>query len=350
MIKRLIFSSFLIFYCVFSFAQLGGKYTYAFLELPFSTRAAALGANTVAIYDKDPGVAISNPSLLNPKMNNTLNIFYNNYLADINYGTASYCHVFKHNITGMAGINYINYGEFTRADEKGNTMGTFRAADYAFFFSGSKELYKRLIAGASLKVIYSAYEKYTSLGTAVDMAVSYHDSSSLMAVTLMVNNLGFQIKPYSPGNREPLPLDIQLGFSKKFAHMPLRIVILAHHLNTLDFTYNDPTKNQQSIFDNTQATVSKVPLSEKILRHFDVGGEFVLSKNFFVRVGYNHQRRKEMTIEGKKGMIGYSWGFGLRIRQFHISYANAFYHIAGRTNSFSISTNFSDFVRKSSKK
>ena len=51
-------------------AQLGGKYTYEFLELPSGSRVAALGGNMAPIFDKDLSFAIYNPSLLNSQMNN----------------------------------------------------------------------------------------------------------------------------------------------------------------------------------------------------------------------------------------------------------------------------------------
>jgi len=96
--------------------------------------------------------------------------------------------------------------------------------------------------------------------------------------------MGFQIKTYSGGANEPLPLNIQLGFSKKLAHMPLRIVIVVHHLNVLDFTYQNPATQNQNVFGSSTQQNNSIPLSDKIFRHFIVGGEFVLNKELFYSI------------------------------------------------------------------
>jgi hypothetical protein len=54
-----------------------------------------------------------------------------------------------------------------------------------------------------------------------------------------------------------------------------------------------------------------------------------------------------LGVESRMSTVGLSWGFGFRISKFHISYGRATYHLAGASNHFSISTNFSDFIRKS---
>ena len=45
-------------------------------------------------------------------------------------------------------------------------------------------------------------------------------------------------------------------------------------------------------------------------------------------------------------MVGFSWGFGIKISKFHFSYGRATYHLAGGSNHFSLSTNLSDFYHK----
>jgi hypothetical protein len=44
-------------------------------------------------------------------------------------------------------------------------------------------------------------------------------------------------------------------------------------------------------------------------------------------------------------MVGFSYGFGIKISKFHLSYGRATYHLAGASNHFSISTNFSSFYK-----
>ena len=158
-----------------------------------------------------------------------------------------------------------------------------------------------------------------------------------------------QLKPYTAGNREKLPFEIQAGISKKPQHVPFRISVIAENLErwnllyedtitviTIDPTTQQPEKEKKHIVDNT-------------LRHIVVGGEFLITKNFNIRLGYNYQRRKELKVESRPGMAGFSLGAGFKISKFNISYAWSSYSIAGGSNTFSIITNLSDFTSKSKK-
>jgi hypothetical protein len=326
-------------------AQLGGKYAYEFLELPTGSRVAALGGSLVPIFDKDLSLAISNPSLLNSQMNNYILFHVSNYHTDIKYGTVAIAHTFKNGINTMAAIQYLDYGNFIKTDENGYILGQFDAKDYAYKLSVSKQIFDKIHVGSTVKFVSSRLETYKSYGVLFDAAVSYVDTANRFTASLVAENMGFQIKPYSEGNNEPLPLNLQLGFSKKFAHMPLRVMIVAQHLNVLDYTYQDPAKQNQNIFGSGTQTNYTIPLSEKIFRHFIFGGEFVFTKNFFVQISYNHQRRKEMTTPNMKGMTGFAWGFGLRLSKFYLSYANSIDYKASRINHFTFATNIDDWVK-----
>ncbi len=61
------------------YSQLGGSYTYAFLDLTNSARAASLGGKTNAIWDDDLNLPFHNPSLLHEGMSNHLVVNYVNY-------------------------------------------------------------------------------------------------------------------------------------------------------------------------------------------------------------------------------------------------------------------------------
>lgn len=81
------------------------------------------------------------------------------------------------------------------------------------------------------------------------------------------------------------------------------------------------------------------------MRHVVVGGEFIPGNgNFSVRLGYNYRRRTEMQIASRKALVGFSWGFGLKISKLKLSYARATYSLAGATNHFTITTNLKDFI------
>jgi hypothetical protein len=77
-----------------------------------------------------------------------------------------------------------------------------------------------------------------------------------------------------------------------------------------------------------------------------LGVEFIPIKSFYFRAGLNYERRKELMIDTQPGMVGFSWGFGLKISKFQLSYGRATYHMAGASNHFSININLSEFIRK----
>ena len=102
----------------FIYGQIGGQSTYQFLNLINSPRQAALGGKNITIYDQDPTSGLYNPANINFRMDNQLSVNYVNYIADVNYGTASYAYLYDRRTQVIhAGITYINYGSFDGYDE-----------------------------------------------------------------------------------------------------------------------------------------------------------------------------------------------------------------------------------------
>jgi len=330
-------------------AQPGGNYTYNFLNLTNSARAASLGGDVIAIQDDDFNLTAQNPSLLNSNMSNNLVMNYVNYFTDINYGYFSYAHSFANAGNFAAAVNYINYGEFTAADYTGVITGHFRAAEYSFNLMWSMPLDSSFTVGAALKTIHSVLEQYTSTGLATDVGITYHNPDKLFTAAFVIRNLGTQVKAYNSGNMEPLPLNIELGISQRLKYAPFRFSLTAHHLQQWDMLYTTEADKKNSIDPLTGEKVSKSKaenFAENFMRHMIVGVEFLPMKNFYFRVGYNYQRRKEMQLASKVGGVGFSWGFGLKISKFNISYGRATYHLSGASNLFSLTTNISDFYQK----
>ena len=89
-----------------------------------------------------------------------------------------------------------------------------------------------------------------------------------------------------------------------------------------------------------------ITLIDNFFRHFVFGAEFLPAKGFNVLLGYNHQRRKEMMVPTRPLLVGFSWGIYIRISKIKLSYSQAFYHIAGASNHFSLNMNMGDIYRK----
>lgn len=334
-------------YCfVQGFSQVGGRHTYEFLNLVSSPRVAAFGGKYVSSADDDLGLVYHNPSLLNDQMNNHLSLSFVNYYSGVKYGYVSYGHKIRRNRNIALGMQYINYGTFTAADENGIVTGSFKAADYAFNIAVSQPIDSLFILGADVRPIYSAYESYKSLGLSTDLGITYHNPSTLRTVALVIRNFGTQIKTYSA--YETLPFEIQLGFTQKLKYAPFAFSITAQHLETPDMSSPKLVDENQNLTDKEQ-TVTKRPMdkiADNVMRHLIFGVEFTPLKAFNLRFGYNYQRRQELKVEGAPGTVGFSWGFGLSISRFQISFARATYHVAGSTTHFAVATDLSSFYRK----
>ncbi|MGZ4115934.1 MAG: PorV/PorQ family protein, partial [Bacteroidia bacterium] len=164
---------FLIIICSPAFSQPGGKSTYDFLNLPISARVSSLGGNLISVKDNDLNVSLINPSLLTDSMDNNVALSSINYFADINYGYVAYAKHFNNIGNFSAGIHYLDYGKFTRADEIGNTYGTFGANEMSFNLAYARSILdSNLTVGATLKTIYSHLDTYTSWGSALDVGAT----------------------------------------------------------------------------------------------------------------------------------------------------------------------------------
>lgn len=330
-----------------AYGQIGGSSTYDFLQLPVSAHAAAMGGNYITARDGDLGVAANNPSFLDSSVDRHLILTYVPYFAGIQYGYASYAQTFNKIGTFDAGIKYIDYGTFTQADLAGNITGTFWAGEYMFSVGyGRSVLDSTISVGANLKFISSRLAQYYSWGVATDLAGSYVSKDRRFFAALLLQNIGTQIKTYTPGDYEALPFDIQIGLGAKLLHAPFRFNLTMQHMQKWDLTYLDPA-DTATVNALTGQKVKKNQLggfADKVMRHLVPGFELLLGKNFALRFAYNYERRQELKLDAKHGIVGLSGGFEIKIYRFQIGYALASYHLAGAANTFTIGFNIGDFV------
>lgn len=339
-------------------AQIGGTRVFSFLDLPVPARSNALGGATIAIWDKDVNLGYSNPALLNPGCTKQLAFNYVNYVSDLNYGNFLYAHQLKKQGTFAAGLQYFNYGKFDGRDAYDTKTGTFKAADYSLNLSFAKTLNKdsTLSLGVALKTIYSHYDVYTSFGNAVDVGLTYHNKKQF-TVSLLAKNYGRQWKSFSEnGPKETLPQNVQLGFSKKIAKAPFRVIFQYDQLLKWDLSYVNPQDQPSNVdpFTNKPIIKTKKQIRNDKLktgvnqfgRHLIIGTEILLGKNFTVRVAYNFRRGKELALPDVKIANGLSLGFGFKVYKFHLDYAYSKYALTGNAHTIGITTNFNYFSKK----
>lgn len=322
-------------------AQIGGDNTYEFLNLTTSARVAAVGGEFMAIHDGDISLALINPSIISEEMDGDIAMSFVDFYSNINYGYATFVKSYDKIGSFAASIQYVNYGSFNYADFSGNLQGTFSASELALVMGWGRQLSPKISIGANAKFIYSSLESYKSIGLALDLATTYYDPYYKFTASLIVKNIGRQLSSYRSGNSEPFPFEILLGLSKKLSHIPFRYSVVFTHLEKWDLSYENPLY-VQNIIGMDEESENSANIGQKFFSHIVVGGEFNISDNFAVRLGYNYRRRQEMKVEAKTSTIGFSWGFGFRISKFQFNYARSTYHLIGSPNYITITTNMEE--------
>lgn len=334
---------------VVSMAQIGGDGVFTFLGMPKSARVAAVGSNYLPVNDGDINLALSNPSLINEDMHNKVGLAFVDFYSDISTGFASYSRTFDKLGSFSGTIEFIDYGEFDRADYTGQRMGKFSAGEYAFNLGWGRALTPNYFIGANLKGVWANYDKYSSSGIAVDVAGSYVSDDERFVTSLIVANIGRQLKSFSGNEIEPMNFDIKLGIMRDLEHVPFKFFVLTKHLQTWDLRYDDPNDPEDKVDPITGEKEEDPALevfADNLLRHFTFGGEFSITENFHIRGGYNYQRRQELKVPSRVSTVGFSWGFGFKISKFHFSYGRSTYHLNGSPNYISMTTNMDNFFNK----
>jgi hypothetical protein len=211
-----------------------GSSVFHFLNLPASSRLNALGGENVAIADDDISMAFVNPALLTAKTDKVLQLNYAYYLAGTMFGSVMYGHNYQDNYFAAA-VHYLDYGQMKYADEMGNLLGTtFTAKDICVNLMYARQLGPMFRVGATLKPIFSVYEKYTSFALGADVGGHFQTQDSTFQMGLTLRNIGWQLKSFYEEDygqhTEMLPLNLELGLSYRLAHAPLRFSMTAHNL------------------------------------------------------------------------------------------------------------------------
>lgn len=334
--------------CAFSLhAQIGGDNVYEFVNLSNAARVTALGGSVITVADGDLSLGWQNPAALNAEMHHGLSFNHSFMLGGIQHGFASYgYHLKPWNTTLHAGVQYVTYGEFNATDPTGMQTGNFEASEYAVVLGAGRQLYERLAVGANLKIISSQLESYRSVGMLGDLSALYQDTASNLSLGLVFRNFGGQLTTYQPDNSEAIPFDIQLGLSKRLRYLPFRFTVIYHNLNRWNILYDDPNTEETVLFINEgEEPPSDNLFLDNLFRHFIFSGEFLFGKKevFRVQVGYNHLRKRELSVDNYRSLAGFSFGFGMKIKRIRIDYGRGTYHLAGGLNHFSISTNLHEF-------
>ena len=286
---------------------------YNFLRLPVSAHVAALGGDNITLTDDDASFIFHNPALIQFTTDGTLNLNMMTYMQGTVTASAAYVRAVGDRGTwGLSG-RYMDYGKMKETNEVGEETGTFGARDVAIGGTFSYGLNDYFTGGITAKLAASYMGNYNSLAALVDLGLNYYHEESGWSVSAVARNLGGQLKAFED-DFERMPLDLQLGVTKRLIGSPLRLSATMVRLN--DWEYG-------------------------IGKHFVLGADLLLGQQFYIGAGYNAMRASEMKIsDGENVSIhgaGLSIGGGIMLERLklHVSYAK--YHVSASSLMINIS-------------
>ena len=320
------------------FAQEGAS-AYSFLEVPSSSHAFALGGTNITVIDDDINLMEQNPALLGPEIDMQVGFNYMHYLGASNFAGVRYGMAAGDRGAWSIGIQYLGYGTMSQTEADGSVVGTFSPQDVVFSGTYAHDFTDRLRGGINVKMIYSSYEQYTAFAMATDLGLNYYDPDHDMSLSLVLKNLGGQIKRFD-NDYDRLPFDIQLGWMQRLGSSPFQLSITAWHLNKWNLPYYDMEDNGSEI------RVLKQSFMSNLFRHLVFGLQYAPSDKFYIALGYNYKTRTDMSTYNRNILSGFSIGAGLKVKSFALGVAYAQPHKSGSSIMLNLSTNLNELLRR----
>jgi hypothetical protein len=274
---------------------------YRFLNLPASPRLAALGGQPVSLPDASAAMAHANPAYLSSSHHRQFTSSIARQVGDITLGYAAFAYDLPRLGTLSAAVRYAGYGTLTERDASGQALATFGAYDVAATLGVATSVGSALRYGLSLNLIRSDYTHTASTAWSVSggLLLTLPEQQGSLGVALL--NAGNQISGFN-GTRETLPLDLRAGYSRKLMYLPLRLSVTGSHLHDWD-----------------------IPLAE----HLELGGEFLFSESFILRLGYNHKAHEALKTDNRIDLSGVGVGLGLRIKGVRVDMSRTSQSVVG---------------------
>ena len=277
---------------------------YNFLRLPVSAHAAALGGDNISLVDDDATLIFQNPALINDVSDRTINLNFMTYMEGAKTASAAFLKAAGERGTWGVTAQYMDYGSMKETTADNQELGTFSARDIAIGGTFAYALTNELSGGVTAKFITSYIGSYNSLALGVDLGINYYHEDYDLSLSAVARNLGGQFKAYKD-DFDRIPLDLQIGATKRIGHSPLRVSATMSRLNDW---------------------------SEGFGRHFAIGADVLLGQSIYVAAGYNFRRASEMKISDAEGSsahgAGLSIGAGLSLERFKLHVAYAKYHVS----------------------
>lgn len=277
---------------------------YSFLRLPVSAHVAALGGDNITINDDDPTLIFHNPALIAGVTDKSLNLNYMTYMEGCKTASASFVKAYKERATWGVSAQYMDYGKMKQTTVENINQGEFSAKDIALAGTFTYLLGNKVSGGITARFISSTIGSYSSAAVAIDLGINYLNEETGLSLSAVAKNLGGQVKAYND-EFERIPLDLQIGITKRLIGSPLRLSATLTRLNNWD---------------------------QGLIKHLAIGGDLLLGTQFYVSAGYNFRRSSEMKINDSEGDsnhgAGVSLGGGIQLQRFKLNVGYAKYHVS----------------------
>lgn len=306
-----------------TFAQSNTSSIFRFLDVTPTASASALGGGHSGLYNADFSLFHINPAYIHAESSGKISATYLNFLGDANMGFTSGALNFDNVGTFAAGIRFIGYGELDLLDENGNDLGNFHANDLSLTTAYSYQVSTALSVGAGVDFIHSSYSSFKSSAAAISGGIFYKDTTNHFSAGLSIRNLGGQITAFDE-RREPLPLDVSVGITKKPTAFPFQLSLTLRKLNDWDMRIFGET-NKPSFVNN-------------LFRHMIFGGEASLTDNFNLRIGYDYYLHEQTTTGSNFDLAGIAFGVGFKVKMVMVDISRNSYSKLGGLTRLSLKT------------
>ena len=301
--KKGVFTIIAILFSLLTDAQ-ESETAYNFLRLPVSAHAAALGGENISLNEDDATLFFHNPALMNFVSDKTINLNYMTYMEGSKVASASFVKGIGERASWGVTAQYLDYGTMKQTTYDNIEIGEFSAKDICIGGAFAYALTDKISGGITAKAITSSIADYHSMAVGVDLGLTYTDSIGDLSIAVAAKNLGGQVKAYDE-EFEKIPLDLQVGVTKRLTNSPFRFSATFSRLNNWD---------------------------QGFIKHLAVGADVLLSETIYLAAGYNFRRAHEMKITDAEGAsshgAGLSFGAGISLERFklHIGYGK--YHVS----------------------
>ena len=289
--------------------------SFDFLRIESSAKAAAFGGTILSASSAPSHAMFYNPALPGSSTDRHLSISWLNHLSNLQAGTVTYGQNLETLGLLSSGVRFFSWGQIDRADEFGETSGTFSSSSFALSSGLSRTWNQRIRYGANVHLIYTSIAEYNAFAVALDVGGVYHVEDQGLTLALGATNMGLAFSSLGQ-TTDRVPFDVRFTASKRLRYIPFLIGVTLHDLGH----------------------VHDVTSVEEGFGHTIVSLEFQAIPVFHVRMGYSH-RKRGLKSDRRLDFAGTSMGFGLRLRRFHFDYSFSSWSFAG-LHQFTISTQF----------